>query len=333
MSLMTFSAPRARQTRAHPRRYVNTNYLGLHKILKKHDKNIPNAACRQFYLTQLHREPWLAGGYGDVLTKLSAIFSQLRGDTSGVKNEDAAQGFVRTTTKYWVRAGDISTVKYRVLQHLPVFQFDASHSAGDAQLINSVYLDNSSAELYHGRLDKRPDAIALRLRWCARRASRRPAPVRQAGRANLWRLETVANICFALARAVLLGDARCGLAAARGQQTQVSQSGQSNRIAWLKRCTQGMHKRLGKPHRRAVGCILAGRETCAWHSSWCRYGTGPPQTVFVERKTHREGWKGETSVKERFTLAEARVLPFLHGTFTVDEVRIARSSVRLCGAS
>jgi SPX domain protein involved in polyphosphate accumulation len=36
---------------------------------------------------------------------------------------------------------------------------------GDAQLINSVYLDNDSMELYHGRLDKKPGALALRLRW------------------------------------------------------------------------------------------------------------------------------------------------------------------------
>lgn len=35
----------------------------------------------------------------------------------------------------------------------------------DWQLINSVYLDNDSMELYHGRLDKTPEAIALRLRW------------------------------------------------------------------------------------------------------------------------------------------------------------------------
>ncbi len=34
----------------------------------------------------------------------------------------------------------------------------------DSQLINSVYLDNSSMELYHGRLDKRPNAIAVRIR-------------------------------------------------------------------------------------------------------------------------------------------------------------------------
>lgn len=34
------------------------------------------------------------------------------------------QGFVRSTTKYWVRTTDVSAVKNHVLQHLPVFQFE-----------------------------------------------------------------------------------------------------------------------------------------------------------------------------------------------------------------
>ena len=34
----------------------------------------------------------------------------------------------------------------------------------DSQLVNSVYLDNRAMELYHGRLDKTPGAIALRFR-------------------------------------------------------------------------------------------------------------------------------------------------------------------------
>lgn len=37
----------------------------------------------------------------------------------------------------------------------------------DNQLINSVYLDNSSMELYHGRLDKKPNALAIRIRSTA----------------------------------------------------------------------------------------------------------------------------------------------------------------------
>jgi hypothetical protein len=40
------------------------------------------------------------------------------------------QGFVRSTTKYWVRNEDVSTVKHHVLQHLPVFQFDKVGGGG-----------------------------------------------------------------------------------------------------------------------------------------------------------------------------------------------------------
>ncbi|CAL8471696.1 g11238 [Coccomyxa elongata] len=194
-------------------KYVNLNYLGFHKILKKHDKVLPHAPCQQFYVAHLHHQPWVQGNYSDLLVQLSNIYSQLRGDVSGVKNEDSAQGFVRSTTKYWVRMTDVSAVKHHILQHLPVFQYnEGSEDQSDSQLINSVYLDNSSMELYHGRLDKRPNAIAIRIRW---------------------------------------------------------------------------------------------------------YGDGDPKTCFVERKTHRESWKGEESVKERFTLPEHKMVPFLEGEYTL----------------
>ena len=75
--------------------------------------------------------------------QLSSVYSALRGDASGVKNEDASQGFVRSTTKYWVRTADVSAVKHHILQQLPVFQYSAEGGAGavdagDAQLVNSV---------------------------------------------------------------------------------------------------------------------------------------------------------------------------------------------------
>jgi SPX domain protein involved in polyphosphate accumulation len=40
-------------------KYVNVNYLGFHKILKKHDKNIPTSPCSQFYIAHLHQQPWV----------------------------------------------------------------------------------------------------------------------------------------------------------------------------------------------------------------------------------------------------------------------------------
>ena len=51
------------------------------------------------------------------------------------------------------------------------------------------------------------------------------------------------------------------------------------------------------------------------------YGDGMPSTCFMERKTHRESWKGEESVKDRFTVPEAEMLNFLVGEWTLDKAR------------
>jgi SPX domain protein involved in polyphosphate accumulation len=42
--------------------------------------------------------------------------------------------------------------------------------------------------------------------------------------------------------------------------------------------------------------------------------------VFLERKTHRESWKGEESVKERFQLPEDKVVPFLEMEYSLEQV-------------
>jgi hypothetical protein len=52
--------------------------------------------------------------------------------------------------------------------------------------------------------------------------------------------------------------------------------------------------------------------TCRW------YGT-EVKTVYVERKTHLDAWTGNVSVKERFTLEERLTVPFLNGSYTVNE--------------
>ncbi|KAM6504487.1 VTC domain containing protein [Amanita muscaria] len=48
------------------------------------------------------------------------------------------------------------------------------------------------------------------------------------------------------------------------------------------------------------------------------YGDIDSKTIFVERKTHREDWTGEKSVKARFPLKEHLVNAFLRGEYTVD---------------
>lgn len=49
------------------------------------------------------------------------------------------------------------------------------------------------------------------------------------------------------------------------------------------------------------------------------YGGMETDTIFVERKTHREDWTGEKSVKARFSLKERYVNDFLKGRYTVEQ--------------
>jgi SPX domain protein involved in polyphosphate accumulation len=178
-------------------KYVNINFMGFHKILKKHDKYVPSIPCKVFYVTRLHSQAWVRGDYSDLVVRLSSIYSTLRNDQAAAESADASQSFLRQTSKYWVKTEDVSRVKYAILRHLPVFLQKTATGETDSQLSNSVYLDNDLLELYHVRLDKMPGAIALRLRW---------------------------------------------------------------------------------------------------------YGAGDPKLVFVERKTHRDKWTGDRSVKERFVV-------------------------------
>lgn len=50
------------------------------------------------------------------------------------------------------------------------------------------------------------------------------------------------------------------------------------------------------------------------------YGGMEQDTIFVERKTHREDWTGEKSVKARFAIKEKHVNAFMKGEFTVEQV-------------
>ncbi|KAF2722297.1 SPX-domain-containing protein [Polychaeton citri CBS 116435] len=50
------------------------------------------------------------------------------------------------------------------------------------------------------------------------------------------------------------------------------------------------------------------------------YGGMENDTIFVERKTHREDWTGEKSVKARFSLKEKNVNAFLRGDMTTEQV-------------
>ncbi|KAF2203901.1 SPX-domain-containing protein [Delitschia confertaspora ATCC 74209] len=50
------------------------------------------------------------------------------------------------------------------------------------------------------------------------------------------------------------------------------------------------------------------------------YGGMDSETIFVERKTHREDWTGEESVKARFKLKEKNVNAYLRGELTPEKI-------------
>lgn len=50
------------------------------------------------------------------------------------------------------------------------------------------------------------------------------------------------------------------------------------------------------------------------------YGGMDSNTIFVERKTHREDWTGEKSVKARFPIKEKYLNAFLRGEYTTDQL-------------
>ena len=129
-------------------KYVNINFMAFHKILKKHDKNLPAHACKQFYINRMHNQAWVRGDYSDVVVRLSSIYAALRNDHTAEDDKGAAQSFLRSTTKYWVRTEDVSKVKYAVLKHLPVFLQKTMAGESDSQLVNSVYFDNDQLGEY-----------------------------------------------------------------------------------------------------------------------------------------------------------------------------------------
>lgn len=56
------------------------------------------------------------------------------------------------------------------------------------------------------------------------------------------------------------------------------------------------------------------------------YGDMQTNTIFVERKTHREDWTGEKSIKARFSTKEKNINDFLKGSYQLNEVTTPNQS-------
>eukprot|EP00899_Mesostigma_viride_P008373 jgi/Mesvir1/17537/Mv08789-RA.2 len=153
-------------------KFVNVSYTTFYKILKKHDKLLPNVPCRQFYMARLNQKCWLRE-LDTLQADLHAIqVKAMGGPSTGLKGEVVAQ----SRHSYWIHAANVRTVKGALSRHCTPLrdtseveademltsdlQADLAETLGDlppeldATLHNVVYLDNYRLELYHRRLEQ-----------------------------------------------------------------------------------------------------------------------------------------------------------------------------------
>ncbi|KAI0185358.1 VTC domain-containing protein [Xylaria flabelliformis] len=151
-------------------KYVQINYTGFYKIIKKHDK-ITSWYLRPAFDAALKKKPFYNEDFDAEVVKLSNMYNNVRTRGNPVKGDSAAGGsqgsFVRQTTKYWVHPDNVTELKLIILKHLPVLVFNASKEFEIADsAITSIYYDNPDRwDLYEGRLKKTEGAEAIRLRW------------------------------------------------------------------------------------------------------------------------------------------------------------------------
>ncbi|KAI6085396.1 SPX-domain-containing protein [Hypoxylon rubiginosum] len=151
-------------------KYVQVNYTGFYKIIKKHDK-MTNWHLRPSFDTALKNKPFYNEDFDAEVVKLSNMYNNVRTRGNPVTGDSAAGGtqgsFVRQTTKYWVHPDNVTELKLIILKHLPVLVFNASKEFEIVDsAISSIYYDNPEKwDLYEGRLKKTEGAEAIRLRW------------------------------------------------------------------------------------------------------------------------------------------------------------------------
>lgn len=151
-------------------KFVQLNYTGFYKIIKKHDK-MTGWHLKPVFGTRLKAKPFYKENYDASVVKLSKLYDLVRTRGNPVKGDSAAGGnqasFIRHTTKYWVHPDNVTELKLIILKHLPVLVFNASKEFEEQDsAITSIYYDNPDTwELYEGRLKKTEGAEAIRLRW------------------------------------------------------------------------------------------------------------------------------------------------------------------------
>ncbi|EFQ85803.1 hypothetical protein CFE70_007478 [Pyrenophora teres f. teres 0-1] len=157
--------------------FSRINFTAVIKATKKHDKiRGTSYRLRPFIDARIARHPLHTEDASPLLYRLSALYSFVRQSLEGKSkealsfDESNAVGEGFTSYKFWVHMDNLFEVKTVILRRLPVLVYNPQTSkvAEGTQrdpTITSIYFDNPNFSLYSDKVNGKPDAASLRLRW------------------------------------------------------------------------------------------------------------------------------------------------------------------------
>ncbi|KAI8943577.1 hypothetical protein NX059_001573 [Plenodomus lindquistii] len=157
--------------------FSRINFTAVIKATKKHDKlRGTSYRLRPFIDARIARHPLHTEDASPLLYRLSALYSFVRQSLEGKSKEALSFGEATTdgegyrSHKFWVHMDNLFEVKTVILRRLPVLVYNPQTSkiAEGSQrdpTITSIYFDNPNFSLYTDKVNGKPDASSLRLRW------------------------------------------------------------------------------------------------------------------------------------------------------------------------
>lgn len=160
-------------------KYRRINFTGFLKAVKKHDRRRGQRyKLRPMLQVQLNKSGLNSEEYSpqSLMYRLSAMYDFVRTMDTNRPTSRSATGRTEphrdaySSFKFFVHPDHILEVKMTILRHLPVLIFNPStdkivdYTQKDPT-ITSIYFDNPNFDLYTQKVNKSPEAGALRLRW------------------------------------------------------------------------------------------------------------------------------------------------------------------------
>ncbi|KAH6021808.1 hypothetical protein HBI83_091830 [Parastagonospora nodorum] len=157
--------------------FSRLNFTAVIKATKKHDKlRGVSYKLRPFIDARITKRPLHTEDASPLLYRLSALYSFVRQSLDGKAkeslsfSEETAGGEGFRSLKFWVHMDNLFEVKTVILRRLPVLVYNPQSSKiaeGNQRdpTITSIYFDNPNFSLYTDKVNSKPDAASLRLRW------------------------------------------------------------------------------------------------------------------------------------------------------------------------